>query len=229
MSIFSRLSDIINANLNALLDKAEDPEKMIRLIIKEMEDTLVEVRSSTVGIIAEKKEIERKAADVRREGDEWERKAEVALLHGREDLAKAALMAKAKAYDGAAALAGQLAPREQALTRSDQDIQRLQDKLNDARNREQAIVARRQAAANRIRVREKLHDQRINRAFARFEQAERGLDELEGKVEAFDLGRGGKEGKGRSLAEEILELDVQDKAERDLAELKARMAARRGS
>lgn len=222
MSIFSRMTDIIQSNLNALLDRAEEPEKMIRLIIQEMEDTLVEVRSSTVKIIAEKKEIERRTADFRREAEEWERKAEIALTRDREDLAKSALLAKARAAEQADALALQLAQVDESLTKANDDIARLQAKLADAKTREQALVARQQTAVNRVKVREKLHDQRINDALSRFEQVERNLDEAEGRVDIFDVGR------KKTLAEEIAELETAHKLDEDLAALKARIAARKG-
>lgn len=218
MSIFSRLTDIINSNLNALLDRAEDPAKLIRLIIQEMEDTLVEVRSSTVKIIAEKKEAERKIAQLRAESEEWTRKAEVALTKGREDLARGALLAKSKATDAATALEGELAPLLEALGKADEDIRRLQAKLTDARTREKTISMRKESATARIKVKAKLHDDRIANAFARFEQVERGLDELEGKAESFEVGR------TKSLAEQINELDSTDKVDAELAELKAKLA-----
>ena len=223
MSIFSRLTDIVQSNINALLDRAEEPEKLIRLIIQEMEDTLVEVRSSTVKIIAEKKEIERRIGDLTRERDEWERKAEIALTRDREDLAKGALMARSKAAEEADALSHQLAQVEEALSKANDDIGRLQAKLTDAKNREKALVARTKTAANRIKVRERLTDDRINDALSRFEQVERNLDELEGRVEAHDLGR------TKSVAEEIAELEATHKVDEDLAALKARIAARKGS
>lgn len=223
MSIFSRLTDIVQSNLNNLLDRAEDPEKLIRLIIQEMEDTLVEVRSSTVKIIAEKKEIERRVADLHRERDEWDRKAEVALTRDREDLAKGALLAKSKVAEQADALAGQLVQVEAALAKANDDIAGLQAKLTDAKTREKALVVRGQTAANRVKLRTALHDERINDALSRFEQVERNLDELEGRAESFDLGR------TKSLTEEIAELEASQKVEDDLAALKARIAARRGS
>ncbi|CAO3442244.1 MULTISPECIES: phage shock protein PspA [Azospirillum] len=221
MSIFSRLTDIVQSNLNSLLDRAEEPEKLIRLIIQEMEDTLVEVRSSTVKIIAEKKEIERRVADLHRERDEWDRKAEVALTRDREDLAKGALMAKSKVAEQADALAEQLVQVEAALSKANEDIGRLQAKLTDAKTREKALVARTQTASNRVKVRTVLHDERINDALSRFEQVERNLDEMEGRVEAYDVGR------TKSLTEEIAELEASHKVEEDLAALKARIAARR--
>ena len=221
MSIFSRLTDIVQSNLNSLLDRAEEPEKLIRLIIQEMEDTLVEVRSSTVKIIAEKKEIERRVADLHRERDEWDRKAEVALTRDREDLAKGALMAKSKVAEQADALAEQLVQVEAALSKANEDIARLQAKLTDAKTREKALVARTQTASNRVKVRTVLHDERINDALSRFEQVERNLDEMEGRVEAYDVGR------TKSLTEEIAELEATHKVEEDLAALKARIAARR--
>jgi phage shock protein A len=222
MSIFSRLTDIVQSNLNSLLDRAEDPEKMIRLIIQEMEDTLVEVRSSTVKIIAEKKEVERRVADLNRERDEWDRKAEIALLRDREDLAKAALVAKTKAAEQADALGAQLAQVEEALAKANDDIARLQAKLTDAKTREQALVARTKTAVNRVKVRERLNDERISDALARFEQVERNLDDLEGRVEIHDIGR------RKSLNEEIAELEAAHRLDEELAALRARVAARRG-
>lgn len=223
MSIFSRLTDIVQSNLNALLDRAEDPEKLIRLIIQEMEDTLVEVRSSTVKIIAEKKEVERRIANLNRERDDWDRKAETALTHNREDLAREALKAKSKAADEAEVLTQQMVQIEEALSKANEDIGRLQAKLTDAKNREKALIARTQTATNRVRVRSTLHDERINDAFSRFEQVEKNLDELEGRVESYDIGR------TKTLSEEIAELEADKKVQDELAALKARVAARRVS
>ena len=223
MSIFSRLTDIVQSNINALLDRAEEPEKLIRLIIQEMEDTLVEVRSSTVKIIAEKKEIERRVADLTRERDEWERKAEIALGRNREDLAKEALRIRTRSAEEAEALSAQLVQVEEALSKANEDIGRLQAKLTDAKTREQALVARTKTAANRVKVRERLNDDRINDALSRFEQVERNLDELEGRVEAHDMGR------TKSVAEEIADLESAHKMDEELAALKARVAARKGS
>jgi phage shock protein A len=222
MGIFSRLSDIINSNLNALLDRAEDPEKLVRLIIQEMEDTLVEVRSTAVKTIAERKEILRRIDSFVADRDDWARKAELAIEKGREDLAKGALHARARAAEMVTDLERQLGLVDGAVAKTGEDIARLQAKLDEAKNREKALRARHDAAASRLKVRTQLHDSRIDDAFERFSAVERKLDELEGKVEVHDLGR------SKSLAEEFAELEADDAVERELAELKARMAARQG-
>jgi len=220
MGIFSRLADIVNSNINAILDRAEDPEKIIRLIIQEMEDTLVEVRSTAVRTIAEKKELERRIETLRREEGEWQRKAEFALFKEREDLAKAALLAKSRIGESLKSAERQFAQVEEALQKQNEDIQKLEAKLKDAKSREKTIVTRQKSAAARLKVRTKLYDERISDAFARFEQVERALDELEGKVEVFDLGR------KKTLADELSELEANSAVEEELAELKRRLGNR---
>jgi phage shock protein A len=220
MGIFSRLTDIVNSNLNALLDRAEDPEKIIRLIIQEMEDTLVEVRSAAVRSIAEKKGLERKASELRAEQEDWQRKAELAVAKGRDDLAKAALHAKARVGQSLRALEQQLAQLGEALARQNEDIGKLQAKLADAKAREQSLAARQKTAATRLKTRTRLYDERITDAFARFEQVERTLDEVEGQVEAYDLGR------KPALAQEFAELEADAGLEEELEALKSRLANR---
>ncbi|MDB5406342.1 MAG: pspA [Rhodospirillales bacterium] len=228
MGIFSRLTDIVNSNLNSILDRAQDPEKIIRLIIQEMEDTLVEVRSSAVRAIAERKELERRIETVRREHDEWQRRAEFAVTKGREDLAKGALLAKARSSETLQALERQVTQIGDALAKQNDDIGKLQAKLADAKARERSIAVRQKSAATRLKVRSKLYDERITDAFARFEQVERSLDELEGKVESYDLGRGaafeknGDVGK-KSLGEELAGMEAEASVEQELAALKQRL------
>ena len=217
MGIFSRLADIVNSNINAILDRAQDPEKIIRLIIQEMEDTLVEVRSQAVRTIAEKKEMERRLDGLRRERDEWQRRAELALTKGREDLAKGALAAKARLEDTLQREANQLALVQAALDKQNDDIAQLQAKLADAKSREKGLAARHKTASSRIRIRTNLYDERIVDAFARFEEVERALDEMEGKVEAFELGR------RPGVGDEIVGLEKDARVEEELAALKARL------
>ena len=217
MGIFSRLADIVNSNINAILDRAEDPEKIIRLIIQEMEDTLVEVRSSAVRNIAERKELERRIETLKREHEEWQRRAELALTREREDLAKGALTAKARVADAIEREERQLTQLVQALAKENEDIAKLQAKLADAKAREKTLVARHKSAASRIRIRTRLYDERITDAFLRFEQVERTLDGMEGRVEAFELGR------KPSLADELAGIEKDARVEEELAELKARL------
>ena len=226
MSIFSRLADIINSNLNALLATAEDPEKIIRLIIQEMEDTLVEVRSSAVRTIAERREMERRADSLRREEEDWQRKAELALTRGRDDLARGALLARTHRQQARASIDQQIAQLAGGLAQQNEDITKLQTKLADAKSRQQALAARRTTAGNRIKVREKLHDERINDAFFRFEAAERTLDQMEGRVEAYDLGRTATNGRVPTLEEELAGLEATAGLDEELAALKARLGNR---
>jgi phage shock protein A len=220
MGIFSRLADIVNSNINAILDRAQDPEKIIRLIIQEMEDTLVEVRSQAVRTIAEKKEMERRLEALRRERDEWQRRAELALTKGREDLAKGALAAKARLEDQLQREENHFALVAAGLDKQNDDIAQLQAKLADAKAREKGLAARHKTASTRIRIRTNLYDERIGDAFARFDEVERALDEMEGKVEAFDLGR--KPG----IADEIVGLEKDARVEEEFAALKARLGNR---
>jgi phage shock protein A len=218
MGVFSRISDIVNSNLNSILDRAQDPEKIIRLIIQEMEDTLVEVRSSAVKTIAEKKELERKIATLTRERDEWQAKAELALSKDREDLAKGALQVKSRLAQDLVALERQAVQIDEGLARQSEDVVKLQQKLADAKTRETQMVARHQTATNRLKLRTTLYDSRVTDAFTRFEQVERTLDELEGRVDVYDIAR------PKSVADEIAELEASHQIESELAELKAKLA-----
>lgn len=217
MTIFSRLSDIINANLNALLDRAEDPAKLIRLVIQEMEDTLVEVRSGAVRVIAERKELERRIAALSHERDEWARKAEFALTRDREDLARGALTAKAQVTRGLEDAQLQLTHIVQGLEAQNADLAKLQAKLADAKSREKILINRRDTAAAQLKLRSKLHDVRVTDAFSKFERIELALDEMEGKVEAYDLGQ------TKTLADEFADLEADQAVTDELAALKAKM------
>lgn len=217
MGIFSRFADIVNANINALLDKAEDPEKLIRLIVQEMEDTLVEVRTASAKTLAEKKEITRRINILKSEAEEWERKAELALSKEREDLAKAALIEKSHVSSAAEEMQQELDRLEDVLAKLTAEITQLQDKLNDARARQKSLLMRHKTTSSRLRVKRTLHDSNAEEALGRFDRFERKLDELESEVESYDLG------KKRSLADEIEDLEKEDEIDRQLAELKSRV------
>ena len=216
MTIFSRMTDIINSNLNALLDKAEDPEKMVRLIIQEMEEALVEVRSTSARAIADRKELLRRQEWLAAEGDEWERKAEVAVSRGRDDLAKGALGERNKAREAAEALARELEIVDQTLEKLNVDVSALQAKIKDAKTRQNTIVLRGKAARTRLGVRRQLSDHNVDDAIHRFELYERKMDDIEGQIEAYDMGK-------KTLADEIDELEQGDTIEDELRELKARI------
>ena len=169
MGIFSRTRDIIAANVTDLLDKAEDPAKMIRMIILEMEETLVEVRASAARTIADQKEMRRHIAKLEKLQESWIEKAELALSKGREDLAKAALVEKQKAADMCEQLTQEIAVLDDALKASEEDINKLQNKLREARTRQNSIVARLESANNRVRLREMTNGGKMQDAFSRFD------------------------------------------------------------
>ncbi|CAM8673106.1 MULTISPECIES: phage shock protein PspA [Sphingobium] len=218
MGIFSRTRDIIAANVTDLLDKAEDPAKMIRMIILEMEETLVEVRASAARTIADQKEMRRHIAKLTALQDSWTEKAQLALSKDREDLAKAALVERQKATDMADHLSHEIATLDDALKASEEDIAKLQGKLREARARQNSLVTRMQSAENRLRVREAYAGEKVNDAFARFDMLERRVDMAEGRADAATLG-----GAPKTLEEEIAELKSADKVDADLAALKASM------
>lgn len=218
MSIFSRMSDIINSNINSLLDKAEDPEKMVRLIIQEMEETLVEVRSTSARAIADKKELQRRHEWLIEEITEWERKAEVAVSRGRDDLAKGALVERNKAQGAADAIAEERGMIDGTLAKLGDDVAMLQAKIKDAKARQNAIVLRGQAAQTRLGVKRQLSDHSIDDALLRFEQYERKMDDLEGEIESYDLGQ-------KTLADEIEDLEHDDELDNQLAAFKARVSS----
>ncbi len=214
MGIFSRFSDIVNSNINALLDKAEDPEKMVRLIIQEMEDTLVEVRSTSAKTIAEKKELQRVVAKLEAEVADWQAKAELALSKEREDLARAALIERQKAADQAAAVAADITHLDEHVSKLQDEVGQLQDKLADAKARQKAMLMRQKTVSSRLDVKRTLDSTRLNDAMYKFERYEQKIDSLEAQVESYDLGK-------KTLKDEFAELASSDKIDNELAELKS--------
>jgi len=222
MGIFSRFSDIVNSNINAILEKAEDPEKIVRLMIQEMEDTLVEVRSAAARSIADKKELNRKLGAFEKETADWESKAELALSKGREDLAKAALVEKSQAAAATEAVRSDYASVDEGLGKLNEDIARLETKLNDAKARQKSLIARHKTATNRLAARRRIHDYKIDDALVRFEQYERRMEDVEGRVEAYDLGL------PKGLKHEFASLEAEEAINAELAALKKKYAAKTG-
>ena len=217
MGIFTRFSDIVNSNINAILDKAEDPEKIVRLMIQEMEDTLVEVRSAAARSIADKKDLNRKLETLDTELRDWDEKAELAMRKGREDLAKAALVEKSRVQSAVDALKADYLAVDEGLAKLNEDIARLEAKLQDAKARQKALLARHKTANSRLAARKKIHDYKIDDALVRFEQYTRRIDDVEGRIEAYDLGL------PKDLNHEFASLEAEESVEKELEELKRRV------
>ena len=218
--IFSRTRDIVAANMTELLDRAEDPSRMIRMIIMEMEETLVEVRATAARSIADIKEMRRACERLDQLQASWTEKAELALSKDREDLAKAALTEREKAAEMVEGLHAEVSQIEQVLRGYEADIAKLQGKLREARARQNAIASRFESAVTRAKAREIMHGSRTEEAFSKFEILERRADLAEGHAEA--LGLNGP----KSLEEEIAELKSAEKVEAELEAMKAARAAR---
>jgi phage shock protein A len=216
MGIFSRFTDIINSNINNLLDKAEDPAKMVRLIIQEMEDTLVEVRSSSAKTLADKKEMTRRVTRFENEAQQWQEKAELALSKDREDLARAALIEKKKSSENAQTLSQDLMHTEEHIMKLQSEISQLQEKLADAKSRQKTIIMREKTVNSRLKVKKNIDSNKVDDALSRFDRYERKIDDLEGQVESYDMG-------SKSLADEIADLESNEKVDDELASLKAKM------
>ncbi|GGB16376.1 phage shock protein PspA [Agarivorans gilvus] len=185
MGLFSRLADIVNANITAMLDKAEDPQKMLRLIIQEMEDTLVEVRASTAKVLADKKQLHRKIGQLQEQVQDWQSKAELALSRQRDDLARLALIEKKHTEDSIKQQQQELAAVDESLSQLQQEIEQLELKLSESRNRQAGLLARQATAQNRHAVRQQLDNERAIKTREKFEQFQAKIDQLEARAEMY--------------------------------------------
>jgi phage shock protein A len=217
MSVFRRFSDVLNSNVNAMLDKAENPEKLVKMIINEMESTLLNVRTESARTIADKKEMERQIKNYEAEVESWQKRAELALEKGRDDLAKQALQEKHRIEDAITAQTKEFAALEVALERLDHDIAKLQSKLNEAVARRKAIVARHETVKATVHMRKNIDSSGIDDALSRFDRFEKRMDELEAEVEAMDLGR------NVSLSQQIDSLQGDEDLDKELAALKSKL------
>ena len=215
--VFSRARDIFAANMTDLLDRAEDPARMIRMIILEMEETLVEVRATAARSIADIKELRRAVTRLEEIQRNWTAKAELALSKDREDLAKAALAERKNASEMADGLCEEIMQLEQVLRGYEVDIAKLQAKLREARARQNGIAARFESAITRAKAREVMHGSRTQDAFAKFELLERRADFAEGRAEALGIS---------SLEDEIDQLRADEKIDAELVAMKTALKAR---
>ncbi len=220
MGIFSRMSDIINSNINAMLDQAEDPAKMVRLIIQEMEDTLVEVRTSSARVLAERKQATRRLEQARAEAQTWEEKARLAISRQREDLARGALQEKRSIDEEVALVEAELIAADEHIEQLSTEVLQLQQKLDDARARQKALSLRTQTVQSRIKVKRQIQRDALDDAFLRFERFERRMDTLESQLEAMDIGRD----VSPDLAAQIDVLTGDERISDDLARLKKEMS-----
>ncbi len=225
MGIFSRMTDIINSNINSLLDQAEDPEKLIRLIIQEMEDTLVEVRSSSARVLADRKAAARRLEQVQAEADSWEGKAKLAISKGREDLARAALQEKHEIEDEVAAVQAELKATDEHIEQLNEEVAQLQAKLTDAKAKQKALTMRSKTVESRIKVKRQMHREALDGAFQRFEHFERRMDNLESQLESMDIGRDVP----ADLAAEISALAEDERISDELERLKTELGQGVGS
>ncbi|RZO86024.1 MAG: phage shock protein PspA [Oceanococcus sp.] len=217
MGVYSRLSDIVNSNVHALLDKAEDPAKMVRLIIQEMEDTLVEVRSASVKTLARQKEINRELKQLNEGIAEWEAKAELAMSKDREDLARGALMYKNQLVEKRDLLAEEQQIAKEQVEKLDSDIRQLNAKLKDAKARQRSLLMRKDNAGTRLKAKQQMDDARLDDARTKFEAFERRIEGLEAQVEAEELGQ------GDDLEKAFSELEANDEVEAELARLRKKL------
>lgn len=219
MGMFSRMTDIVQANINAILDKAEDPQKVIRLIVQEMEETLVEVRSVAARTLADQKQLVRKQQKAQKQAHDWHSKAKLAVEKDREDLARMALQEKSKVEEMLTHTEKELLVVDEALGKLQEDTSRLQEKLKEARSRQKALDLRQQSATVRLKVKTTQQVERIDDAITKFEIYERRIDDMEAQVEAYDL-----VAQDQSLSAQIRQLEVDDHIEKELACLRKNVA-----
>ncbi|WP_346993049.1 phage shock protein PspA [Alteromonas gracilis] len=222
MGMFSRINDIVQANINAMLDKAEDPEKIIRLIIQEMEETLVEVRTDAARYIAQQKTLGRHIAATNKEIAYWQDKAQLAMNNDKESLAKAALIEKQKYVNKLASLEEQEKHLAESVEKIQQDTSRLNSKLAEAKAKQKTLVQRRNSAQTRLKVKQADHESKIDDAMTRFESYEQRIDYLEAQVDAYDLT---KSDEATSLQAQFDAMEADEAIEKELEALKKNKAA----
>jgi phage shock protein A len=216
MGIFTRVRDIISANINSMLDKAEDPEKLVKLMIREMEDTLIEVKANCASSMATKKKIQREIEAMLEHAKTWDAKAQLAVNKGREDLAREALQEKRRFVERSESLEEELEQAKQLVTQYQSDIMQLEDKLGAAREKQRMLVQRHRHAQNKIRTEEHIRRFDVAESMQRFDSFQERIDRMEAEANLVNYGR------KPSLHDEFAALETDDEIEKELAEMKAR-------
>lgn len=220
MSLFRRLTDVLNANLHALLDKSEEPEKLLGLVIEEMEEAQIEMRTQAARLIAEGKQMERHQLALERQIAQWEEKAALALEKGREELARAALAEKLAEQEKLRLLGEEQARLGELKVRLESDGERLAAKLAEAREKRKSLTLREETARSRLKIQAQLDTGRMQALMDRFDGMQGKVEQLEAQLEAATWGQ------NASLAAQFRELEQADEIERELARLRERQGSR---
>lgn len=224
MGIFSRFRDIITANLNSMLEKAEDPEKLIKLMIQEMEDTLVELKASCAGAMASKARLARILAMAEENADDWQRKAQLAIEKGREDLAREALLERRNALAEVEARKEETKHFDELVDQYQDEIRQLEEKLQGARNKHRVLVQRHIQASKRKESQTRIRKANTSDAFVRFDQFESRIERMEADADLVN-----KHASKATLDDEFDALERDEGIEKDLASLKQKMQNKDGS
>jgi len=220
MGVLNRVNDIIQANLSAALDKAEDPEKLLNLLVQEMQDALTECRTTAATFLTQEKQMKREIAAKQAKVADWQAKAEKALSKDRDDLAKAALIEKQRITTEIEAQQAEMDKVAESLAKLTEDCQRLQNKLTDAKAKQLTYMQKERVVTARLKVKEQLHSSKVADALARFDYLEQRVENIESQVEAYELTQSDA---ANSTAAQIAALEKNDAIDKELADLKATM------
>ena len=215
MGIFTRFRDIISSNINAMLDRAEDPEKMIKLMIREMEDTLVEIKAACAGAMAEKKKVARRLDEIRAREELWQERARLAVEKGRDDLAREALVEKRRFAAMAEKLDADAIDHDGLINQYQDDIQQLEDKLHKAREKQRMLVQRHIHATRSRKAREEIRRADNYESIAKFDELEQRIERMEAEADLVNFGR------QPNIDDAFDELLADEDIERELAAIKA--------